>query len=82
MLRYPACCARGSDIHLRACAKINWYFGASAGWADARRRAPSGCGPQALNGHNRPKCGILGEYLSEVTKAGETVAKIPAAGPY
>jgi len=55
---------------LRACAKINWHFGASAGWADAkrrdvgdvdahrrgaatkqmptRRRAPSGCGPQAL----------------------------------
>jgi predicted ABC-type transport system involved in lysophospholipase L1 biosynthesis ATPase subunit len=32
---------------LRACARIAWHFGASAGRADARRRAPQGCGCQA-----------------------------------
>src|SRR5205809_1155461 len=31
----------------RARAGVNSHFGASAGRADARRRAPAGCGPQA-----------------------------------
>src|SRR6266702_20515 len=40
---------RSSVSHkaLRARAEINLHFGASAGRGDARRRAPSGCGPQA-----------------------------------